>query len=68
MNMYSGYSFPGMNYIWWIFWIGLLFWNFIIPYSIQGERRKANSPIDILKKRFATAEITKEQFLEHKTY
>ena len=66
MNMYNGYYFGGMHFIWWILWMGLLFWIFFSPYSIPRERRKKDSPLDILKKRFASGEITKEQYLEHK--
>ena len=66
MNMSNGYNFLGMHYIWWIIWLGFLFWIFFIPYSIPGERRKKDSPLDILKKRFASGEITKEQYEEHK--
>ncbi len=66
MNMYNGYYFGGMHFIWWFLWMGLLFWIFFIPYSIPGERRKKDSPLDILKKRFASGEITKDQYLENK--
>ena len=64
--MYYSYNFWGMNFIWWIIWMGLLFWIFFTPYSIPGERRKKDSPLDILKKRFASGEITKEEYQEHK--
>ena len=66
MNMYNGYYFGGMHFIWWILWLGLLFWIFFIPYGIPGERRKRDSPLDILQKRFASGEITKEEYLEKK--
>lgn len=64
--MYYGNNFWGMNFIWWIIWMGLLFWIFFTPYSIPGERRRKDSPLDILKKRFAAGEITKEEYQEHK--
>ena len=64
--MYYSYNFWGMNFIWWIIWMGLLFWIFFTPYSIPGERRRKDSPLDILKKRFAAGEITKEEYQEHK--
>ncbi|MDQ2864079.1 MAG: SHOCT domain-containing protein [Bacteroidota bacterium] len=65
MNTYNGY-FGGMNLIWWIIWMGVIFWIFLTPWSIPGERRKKDAPLDILQKRFATGEITKDQYLEHK--
>ena len=64
--MYYSYNFWGMNFIWWIIWMGLLFWIFFTPYSVPGEKRKKDSPLDILKKRFASGEITKEEYQEHK--
>ncbi len=66
MNTFSGYYFGGMNFIWWFIWMGLIFWIFLTPSSIPGERRKKDAPLDILQKRFATGEMTKEQYLEHK--
>jgi len=60
------YGFWGMNFVWWFFWMILLFWIFVTPYDIPGRRTKKDSPIDILKKRFALGEITKEQYFEHK--
>lgn len=60
--MYNGYYFGGMHFIWWILWLLLLFWIFFLPYRIPGERNKKDSPLDILKKRFASGEITKEQY------
>ncbi|MEO5593943.1 MAG: SHOCT domain-containing protein [Chitinophagaceae bacterium] len=66
MNMHNGYYFGGMYFIWWFVWMGLLFWIFFTPWGIPGERRKKESPLDILQKRFASGEITKEQYSEHK--
>ena len=66
MNMYNGYYFGGMNLIWWIIWMGLLFWIFLTPWGVPGERRQKDSPLDILQKRFASGEITKEQYLENR--
>ncbi len=64
--MYNGYYFGGMHFIWWIIWMGLLIWIFLTPWSLPGERRQKDAPLDILQKRFAWGEITKEHYLEHK--
>jgi putative membrane protein len=64
--MYNGYYFGGMHFIWWFIWMGLLFWIFFTPWSIPGERRQKDSPLDILQKRFASGEISKEEYLEQK--
>lgn len=67
MNTYNDYNFVGMNFIWWIIWMGLLFWIFFTPWSIPGERRrKNNAPLDILKLRLANGQITKEIYDEYK--
>jgi putative membrane protein len=63
---YDGYHFWGMHLIWWFVWIMLIFWIFATPYSIPFERRRKDSPLDILQKRFASGEITKEVYEERK--
>ena len=56
----------GMNAIWWIVWVVLLFWIFVIPFDVPGQRRRRDSPLEILKKRFASGQITKDEFLTQK--
>ena len=63
---YNNYHFWGMHFVWWFIWFIMLFWIFATPYSIPGQRAKKDSPLDILKKRFASGEITKEEFQEKK--
>ena len=64
--MYYHYSFWGMNLIWWFIWAFILFWIFVLPYDIPGQRNKKSSPLDILQQRFASGEITKEEYQERK--
>ncbi len=64
--MYNGYNFWGMHLLWWVIWMALLFWVFFTPWNIPGDRRRKDSALDILQRRFASGEITKEQYLEHK--
>lgn len=56
----------GMNAIWWFVWAILIFWIFATPYDIPGQRRKKNTPLDILRNRFAAGKITAEEFEERK--
>jgi putative membrane protein len=56
----------GMNLVWWIVWILLLFWIFAIPVSIPGQRNRADSPLHILQKRYAAGEITTDDYQEKK--
>ena len=62
---YNNY-FWGMHLIWWIVWFVMLFWVFAIPYNIPGQRIKKDSPLDILQKRFASGQLTNEEYQEKK--
>ena len=64
--MYNNGSFWGMHLVWWFFWMIMLFWIFAIPYDIPGQRKKKDTPLDILQKRFAAGEITTEEYQEKK--
>ena len=62
-HTYNGH-FGGMHLIWWIIWLLFVVWIFVTPWDIPGQRTKNDTPLDILKKRFARGEITKEAFEE----
>ncbi|MEO7905589.1 MAG: SHOCT domain-containing protein [Saprospiraceae bacterium] len=63
---YNGYHFSGMHLIWWFIWLVFLFWIFATPYDIPGQMKKKDSPLDILQKRFASGQITKEDYHERR--
>lgn len=63
---YYGYHFWGMHLVWWFIWLSLLFWIFVTPYDVPGQRRNKNSALDILQKRFASGEITNDEYQEKK--
>jgi putative membrane protein len=54
----------GMHFFWWFVWIMLLIWIFAVPYDIPGQRRRKNSPLEILQRRFASGEIKMEEYNE----
>ncbi len=64
--MMNNGSFWGMNFIWWFIWLMLIFWIFAIPYDIPGQRRRKDSPLDILQKRFAEGALTIDEYKEKK--
>lgn len=65
MHYFESYYW-GMHFIWWVIWILLLLWIFVTPYDIPGQKNKRDTPLDILKRRFANGEISKEEFEEHR--
>ena len=64
--MHYNSSYWGMNMIWWVIWIIMIFWIFATPYNIPGQRMKNDSPLDILRKRFAAGEINNDEYQEKK--
>ena len=56
----------GMHWIWWFVWVMLLIWIFATPYRIPGQRYKPDSPLDILRKRLASGQISATQYEEMK--
>jgi len=58
--------FWGMHLFWWVLWAILLAWIFVLPWDIPGERRPRESPLEILRRRYAEGEISTEEFEERK--
>ena len=63
---YAEFTFWGMHLVWWVIWGALIFWIYAIPYDIPGQRSNKNTPINVLKKRFAAGQISNEEFREKK--
>ena len=59
-------NFWGMSFVWWLIWLMLIFWIFATPYDIPGQRKRKDSPLDILQKRFASGEINNDEYQERK--
>ena len=64
--MFYNSNYCGLNLVWWFVWIMLLFWIFAVPYDIPGQRNRKDSPLDILRKRFASGEISTDEYQEKK--
>ncbi len=65
MHLFEGHYW-GMHFIWWIIWVVFIFWIFFTPWDVPGQKTKKETPLDILKKRLATGEITTDEFEERK--
>jgi putative membrane protein len=57
----------GMNIIWWLIWVIFIIWIFATPWDVPGQRTKKESSLDLLKKRYAKGEISKEEFEDIKS-
>jgi putative membrane protein len=64
--MYNDYHFWGMNVIWWFVWIIFLVWVFILPFDIPGQRSSKDLPLDVLLMRYASGEISTEEYEKRK--
>jgi putative membrane protein len=58
--------FWGMHMMWWLFWLIVLFWLFITPYDLPMRRGKKETPLDILKRRFAEGQIAADEYDKNK--
>ncbi|MEX2336016.1 MAG: SHOCT domain-containing protein [Fulvivirga sp.] len=56
------YHFMGMNMVWWIVWVVLIFGIFFFPLS-RGRVEK-ETPLDILQKKYASGKMTTEEYEE----
>lgn len=64
MSMYEGYHFLGMHLAWWFIWSVVVIWVFATSLPIPGPRSKIETPLELLKKRYALGKISKEEYLE----
>ena len=58
----------GMHAYWWFFWIVLwvLFFSIMMPVR-RTTYREMQSPLQVLKRRYAAGEITSEEYEERRT-
>ncbi|SHM89705.1 putative membrane protein [Cyclobacterium lianum] len=61
MHWFEGHYW-GMHIIWWVIWVIFIIWIFATPWDIPGQRMKKETPLDLLKKRYAKGEISKEEY------
>ncbi|NDP22121.1 MAG: SHOCT domain-containing protein [Paludibacter sp.] len=61
MHWFEG-QYWGMHTIWWVIWVVFMIWVFFTPWDIPGQKTKKETPLDLLKKRYARGEISKEEY------
>lgn len=69
MGFYHGHHFWGMHFMWWIIWIPLLIWFIVRPWPFKSghhHHSHKETPLDILKRRYANGEISTEEYQERK--
>jgi len=66
--MYWGWGFWGMSAIWWLFWVAVIviFFSLATPVPRSRIRQMRETPLDILRRRYASGELTSEEFDERK--
>lgn len=64
--MYA-WSFWGMNFLWWLFWLGLLAAFFALATPVPRRRvRLYDHPLSILRRRYAAGDINTEEYEERR--
>jgi len=67
-SMFYNNYFWGMHAYWWFFWVFLwiLFFSFLMPVR-RASYQVMQSPLQLLQKRYAAGEITKEEYEERRS-
>lgn len=63
---YNDYHFAGMHLVWWLLWGAYFVWIFATPFYVPNQLKRRDTAVDILQKRFASGEISKSDYLEHR--
>lgn len=64
--MWYGHHFWGMHFFWWLFWVIVIVWAYKTTQKNPNQQIKQDDSLEILKKRFAKGEITKDEYEEAK--
>jgi putative membrane protein len=62
----DGHHFGGMHFFWWFFWVIIILWAYRASRKNTNQPTKGDESLEILKKRFASGEITKDEYEEMK--
>lgn len=62
----DGHHYWGMHFFWWFFWVVIILWAYRTSRKNPSQQTKGDESLEILKKRFASGEITKDEYEEMK--
>lgn len=62
---YGEWGFWGMHVFWWLFWIVVILALFS-PLTPVSRRRRRETPIEVLQRRYAAGEVSTEEYAERK--
>ncbi|OFZ67816.1 MAG: hypothetical protein A2V79_03280 [Betaproteobacteria bacterium RBG_16_56_24] len=62
---YGEWGFWGMHVFWWLFWIAVIVLMFA-PFTPVSRRRRRETPLELLQRRYAAGEISTEEYEERK--
>ena len=66
--MYWGMGFGGMHVFWWLFWVISIavFFSFVVPVPRRRYSQFRDTPLDVLRRRYAAGELTTSEFDERR--
>ena len=68
MHHYGDMGFWGMHFFWWIFWVALIAVVFSMFQPVPRTKNKAHSsPLEILQRRYASGELSDEEYEKKKS-
>ncbi|OGU69463.1 MAG: hypothetical protein A3H45_01290 [Ignavibacteria bacterium RIFCSPLOWO2_02_FULL_55_14] len=62
---YSEWGFWGMHVFWWLFWIAIIV-ALVSPLTPVSRRRRRETPLEVLQRRYAAGEVSTEEYEERK--
>ncbi len=62
---YDAWGFWGMHFFWWLFWIAVIVALFSLFTPVPRGRRR-ETPLEVLRRRYAAGEISSEEYDERK--
>lgn len=65
-HMYDEHHYWGMHLFWWFFWFILILWAYRASRKNSNQQSREDGALEILRKRFAKGEITKDEYEEMK--